>query len=120
MIEELYPPQLVTFRKASKNTDTMGGSNTTYSKLFTMVGYLDMLSGDRNTIVQNMGIEESTHVFITKADWQPEGKFAGTPAIGQMFLDSAGKNYLVTYVDDPLGIGHHYEIMARFASKGVR
>lgn len=72
-------------------------------------GYLDLVTGTNQTkYIHNAQIEESTHVLIV-----PTVKDGITDKM--RIVDSKDRAYQVTYVDDPVGLGHHLEIYLKFS-----
>lgn len=69
-------------------------------------GFLDMLAG--NEAERATALSASSHIFLTK-----ETKVALSTKDRLRIL---GKEYEVTYVDDPVNLGHHLEIYLKVAS----
>ena len=114
----IYPPQEVTFQTVTNTPDGIGGSKQTKTDRCTLFGYLDMLTADNNEAIQKAPLEESKFVFIVKP--QDNATPLIEPKKGDLMKDKRGREYLVTFVDDPVGIGHHLEILLDFAPNGVR
>ena len=80
-------------------------------------GWLDLSTGDSNTVNFNAKIQESTHIFLCdpfplvyQAEGKPDVKV--TPENSRMIVD--GEIYEVTLYDDPLGLHEHFEIYLKF------
>ena len=72
-----------------------------YKKVAEFIGYMDMLDGNESTD-KLAYLADSTHVILTKdmtVNVEIEDK-----------IEVNGKSYEVTYVDNPVNIGHHLEI----------
>lgn len=69
-------------------------------------GILDMFTGNESE--RATALSTSSHVFLTK-----DTKVAVT---NKDRLRILGKEYEVTYVDDPVNLGHHLEIYLKVAS----
>ncbi|MCJ7839978.1 head-tail adaptor protein [Lederbergia sp. NSJ-179] len=87
--------------------DGIGGHIKDWFPVTSVEGYLDLVTGTNLNPVQNAFIEESTHLLII-----PEF----TPAItdDMRIVDQHNRFYLVTYADDPVGVGHHNEIYCKY------
>lgn len=89
--------------------DGEGGFITGWQEVDELQGYLDLVSGsNQNQFIHNAQIEESTHVLIV-----PSYKEGITDKM--RIVDSKNRAYQITYVDDPVGIGHHLEIHLSFS-----
>lgn len=106
----MYPPYDMTVQTNQETDDGIGGITTAWVDGVTLSGYIDMVNGsDLPTgVTGNAFIENSTHVAII-----PDG----TP--GQVTdndrIICRGRVYDVTFVDDPVGIGHHLEVYLRYS-----
>lgn len=87
--------------------DGIGGHKKGWSPAITVQGYLDLVTGTDLNPVQNAFVEESTHILIVP-DY--------TPGITDKMriVDQHNRFYLITYVDDPVGVGHHNEIYCKY------
>lgn len=83
----------------------IGGYIETEGELFTVKGYLDLLTGDERT-TYNAFMEESTHIFLT--DYRNDIKKE------YWIKDSTGKRYDITLVDDPVQLHDHLELYLKF------
>ena len=85
----------------------IGGFNEDWAEFKTVQGYIDLLTGTDLNTLQNAFTEQSTHILIV-----PEF----TPGItdDMRVVDGAGRYYTITYVDDPVGQGHHNEIYCKY------
>lgn len=84
--------------------DGFGGKKTTWKDaVLNIEGYLDMLTGSDRNQSENAITERSTHVLIipSKRDDLNDK---------MRIVDSKGRAYLIEYVDDPVGVGHHLEV----------
>ena len=99
------------FKVQSNNRmpDGEGGFITGWQDIDELQGYLDLVSGtNQNQYIHHAQIEESTHVLIV-----PIYKDGITDKM--RIVDVKNRAYQVTYVDDPVGIGHHLEIYLKFS-----
>jgi len=99
------------FKVQSNNRmpDGEGGFITGWQDIDELQGYLDLVSGsNQNQFIHHAQIEESTHVLIV-----PVYKDGITDKM--RIVDSKNRAYQITYVDDPVGIGHHLEIYLKFS-----
>ena len=75
-----------------------------YKKVAEFIGYMDMLDGNESTD-KLAYLADSTHIILTKdmtVNVEIEDK-----------IEVSGKSYEVTYVDNPVNIGHHLEIYVK-------
>ena len=70
-------------------------------------GYLDLIIGTDQNSLQNAFTEQSTHVLII-----PD--FTSGITDNMRVLEDNGRYYSVTYVDDPVGQGHHNELYLKY------
>lgn len=93
--------------------DGIGGQTFTWADSTTLRGYLDLVTGTDlpGGSTGNAYVENSTHLAII-----PGG---GTVTEEDRIIGTDGKIYDVTYVDDPVGIGHHLEIYLRHNGERV-
>lgn len=87
--------------------DGIGGHITEWNPVMGVKGYIDLVTGTNLNPIQNAFIEESTHVLIVP-------NF--TPGITDemRILDQHNRFYLITYADDPVGVGHHNEVYCKY------
>lgn len=87
--------------------DGIGGHIKDWKPFTNVEGYLDLVTGTDLNPVQNAFVEESTHILII-----PEF----TPGItdNMRIVDQYNRFYLITYADDPVGVGHHNEIYCKY------
>ncbi|WPC09777.1 phage head closure protein [Globicatella sp. PHS-GS-PNBC-21-1553] len=84
--------------------DGFGGQITVWNDaIYNIKGYLDMLTGSDRNQSENAVTERSTHVLII-----PEMRNDLNDKM--RIVDSNGRAYLIEYVDDPVGVGHHLEV----------
>lgn len=114
----IYPPQRAVFQFLDNTPDGMGGTNKTKVDRCELYGYLDMLTADNDLAVQKAPIEVSKFVFVVKP--QDNSTPLIEPKKGDVMTDHRGRQYEVTFVDDPVGIGHHLKILLDFLPEGVR
>lgn len=90
-----------------KVPDVIGGHAMSWQDVINVEGYLDLITGTNLNPVQNSFIEDSTHILII-----PEF----TPGItdDMRIVDQRNRFYLITYADDPVGVGHHNEIYCKY------
>lgn len=90
--------------------DGIGGSSASWEETGTIFGYIDLVTGtDLPTggTTDNAFINNSTHIAII-----PDA--SGDVVTDANLLEGPnGQVYDVTFVDDPLQIGHHLEIYLR-------
>jgi len=101
------PAYAISILSRTESDDGIGGSSSSWSETGKLNGYIDLLSGtDMPTgSNDNAFVENSTHIAII-----PGG---GTVTEENLLKGPDGKVYDVTYVDDPMGVGHHLEIYLR-------
>jgi hypothetical protein len=101
-------PQLLHILTSYETDDKIGGVTKSWAVDYSITGYIDLLSGTDQTANANSAfLEESTHIaIITESSLKPTDK--------QRLQDVSGKLYEITYVDDPVGIGHHLELYLRY------
>ncbi len=107
----MYPPYVITVQESSPTDDGIGGKTATWSNSGELLGYIDTVTGtDLPTGTgDNAFIENSTHVAVI-----PDG-IGAVEVSDKHRLVCNGRIYDVTYVDDPVGIGHHHEIYLRYS-----
>lgn len=88
-------------------SDGIGGHKQSWVSFTDVEGYLDLITGTNNSYTQNAFIEDSTHVLII-----PDF----TPAItdNMRIVDQHNRFYLITYVDNPVGVNHHNEVYCKY------
>lgn len=92
------------FKPVSTGENELGQEIFEHKRVAVFAGYMDMLDGSESTD-KLAYLAESTHVILTKdmtVDAEIEDK-----------IEVNGKNYEVTYVDNPVNIGHHLEIYVK-------
>lgn len=85
----------------------MGGFINQYQTLFTVYGYIDMLTGSDLNSVQSAIVEESTHILII-----PD--FIDGVTDDMRVVDKSNRHYTVTYSDNPVEQNHHNEIYLKY------
>lgn len=82
----------------------LGQTISRHKQTAVFAGYMDMLNGSESDT--NKAIPaDSTHVILTKD--------MTVNCTNADHIKTNGKEYEVTYVDDPVNIGHHLEIYAK-------
>lgn len=84
----------------------IGGFTETEGELFSIKGYLDLLTGDERT-TNNAFMEDSTHIILT--DYRADIKRKK-----HWLVDADSNRYDITLVDDPLQLHNHLEIYLKF------
>ncbi len=94
--------------KTTQTPDGKGGFIENSIKESQIEGYIDMLSGSNETSsINNAFIEKSTHIIITK-------DITTLITDKHTIVDSYGREYEVTYVDNPVDLSHHREIYLKY------
>ena len=92
------------FKTIANGENELGQEIFEYNKVAEFTGYMDMLDGNESTD-KLAYLADSTHIILTKdmtANAEIEDK-----------IEVNGKSYEVTYVDNPVNIGHHLEIYVK-------
>ena len=92
------------FKTIANGENELGQEIFEYNKVAEFTGYMDMLDGNESTD-KLAYLEDSTHIILTKdmtVNIEIEDK-----------IEASGKSYEVTYVDNPVNIGHHLEIYVK-------
>ncbi|MED0689955.1 phage head closure protein [Bacillus licheniformis] len=87
--------------------DGIGGFTEDWTTFAKVQGYLDLVTGTDETTLQNAVTEQSTHMLII-----PE--FTDGITDDMRVVEENGRYYLITYADDPVGLGHHNEIYCKY------
>lgn len=96
-------------QKNSRMPDGEGGFITGWQDVLDLSGYLDLVSGsNQNQFIHHAAVEESTHILIVPT-------VTDSITDKMRIIDSKNRAYQITYVDDPVGIGHHLEIYLKFS-----
>ena len=99
---------IIQVETSSKNA--FGEKETTYKNLTTVKGFLDYTGGDGSYKNNFKGeLEETTHIFI--CDYENVASKA-TPTQSRMIIDD--KIYDILYIDNPMGLNEHLEIMLKY------
>ena len=99
---------IIQVETSSKNA--FGEKETTYKDLTTVKGFLDYVGGDGSYKNNFKGeLEETTHIFI--CDYENVASKA-TPTQSRMIIDD--KIYDILYIDNPMGLNEHLEIMLKY------
>ncbi|WP_339063562.1 head-tail adaptor protein [Tepidibacillus marianensis] len=96
-----------TIEKLSQIDDGIGGFTEDWTVFATVEGYLDLMTGTDLSTFQNAFVQESTHILIIPSF---------TPGITDKMrlVDTDGRFYFITYLDDPMGLHHHNEIYCKY------
>ncbi|MGN0614270.1 MAG: hypothetical protein ACI4JB_10290 [Porcipelethomonas sp.] len=78
------------------------------------VGFLDLLDGKSDYASYDAKIQQSSHVFI--CDFKPLP--AGITAENSRMIIN-GMIFDIMLIDDPMGLGQHYEIFLKFTGGQV-
>ena len=92
------------FKTIANGENELGQEIFEHKKVAEFIGYMDMLDGNESTD-KLAYLADSTHIILTKdmtANAEIEDK-----------IEVSGKSYEVTYVDNPVNIGHHLEIYVK-------
>ena len=92
------------FKPTAVGENELGQELFEYKKVAEFIGYMDMLDGNESTD-KLAYLADSTHVILTK-DMTVNAEIEDK-------IEVNGKTYEVTYVDDPVNIGHHLEIYVK-------
>ena len=87
--------------------DGIGGYIEGWAPFKTIQGYLDLITGTDLNTLQNAFTEQSTHVLIIPI-------YTDGITDKMRVVDKNDRYYTVTYVDDPVGVGHHNELYIKF------
>lgn len=80
-----------------------------WSKVASLIGWLDYSSGDSRYSSYDAKMQESTHIFL--ADYRPLPSSV-TSETARMIID--GKRYVIQVIDDPMNLHQHYEIYLKY------
>ena len=92
------------FKTIENGENALGQEIFEHKKVAEFIGYMDMLDGNESTD-KLAYLADSTHIILTKdmtVNVEIEDK-----------IEVSGKSYEVTYVDNPVNIGHHLEIYVK-------
>jgi head-tail adaptor len=98
-------------QKTASATDDLGEATYTWSTIYRLTGWLDMLTGDSG-MTYKAKLEESSHVFMCDyedVDINPEET--------RCVINS--KIYEIQYVDNPMELNDHLEIYLKIAGGKV-
>lgn len=91
-------------------SDGKGGYTVPKDVIFEGRGYIDFQSDTDSMTKANTIYPDATHILIYMPEYNDYRPFVG--GIGD-HVSSNGTDYVITYVDDVLNIGHHLEIPLR-------
>lgn len=104
----MFEPQSFTIQEiVGQKPDGIGGLIDDWGLFKVVSGYLDLLTGTDENILQNVSVEDSTHILVI-----PSFKAGITDEM--CVVDSANRWYEITYSDDPVGVHHHNELYLKF------
>ena len=92
------------FKTIANGENELGQEIFEYNKVAEFTGYMDMLDGNESTD-KLAYLADSTHIILTK-DMTVSAEIEDK-------IEVSGKSYEVTYVDNPVNIGHHLEIYVK-------
>lgn len=93
----------------TQQDDGFGGFYETKDVTYTSQGYLDLISGTNDNTMLNAKVEQSTHILITEYfDWYK------SLIDDKKSIQCDGKEFSITYVDNPVGLNHHLEIYLQY------
>ena len=99
---------IIQVETSSKNA--FGEIENTYKNLTTVKGFLDYTGGDGSYKNNFKGeLEETTHIFI--CDYENVASKA-TPTQSRMIIGD--KIYDILYIDNPMNLNEHLEIMLKY------
>ena len=93
-------------QKSTSETNSIGEKVHAWEDVATLQGWLDFSGGD-NKYTYDAKLQETTHVFITDysaIDMEAKNK--------RLIVN--GKIYEVLYIDDPMDLHQHLEIMLKY------
>ncbi len=93
----------------SSMENEIGEFEKSWETVQTLIGFLDLRSGDSKYSTYDAKIEESTHLFICDYAILDESITAES---SRMIID--GKVYDIVLIDNPMNLNHHYEIYLKF------
>lgn len=91
-------------KRAKIGENELGQETYSYKRTAVFAGYMDMLTGDE-ALDKMAYVKDSTHVILTK-DMTVRAEIDDK-------IEVNGQTYDLTYVDDPVNIGHHLEIYVK-------
>ena len=92
------------FQTKGVTQNDIGEDVDTWVDVKTVVGWLDLQSGDSTITTQNAKVQESTHIFVC-GYFKPEGI---SPENSRMIVDS--QVYEIKLIDNPMNMNEHLEI----------
>lgn len=87
--------------------DGINGHRKAWVEVTNVEGFLDLITGTNLNPVQNAFIEDSTHILIIP-------NFVPGITDKMRIVDQHNRFYLITYADDPVGVGHHNEVYCKY------
>lgn len=95
-------------QQKTSEISNIGEVTNTYTKVFDIVGYLDLMSGSSDLASYNAKITTATHIFICD--------YLELPTINanDLRLVINGKIYEVRYIDNPMNKNYHYEFYLEY------
>ena len=90
----------------SVTTSAIGEKVKSWVELQTIHGFLDLMNNGKDFATYNKAMEDSTHIFI--CDYVSISKKAT-----ELKAVINGKEYDVTYIDNPMELNRHLEIFLK-------
>ncbi|MEG0628769.1 MAG: head-tail adaptor protein [Enterococcus sp.] len=104
----MFEPQSFTIQEiVGQKPDGIGGLIDDWGVFITVDGYLDLLAGTDENMLENASVEDSTHILVV-----PDYTEGITDDM--RVVDSSKRWYEVTHSDDPVGVHHHNELYLKF------
>ena len=105
-----------TIQKKTSLKNEIGESISIWEDLYTVYGWLDLSNGNSSRLTHKTKTEESTHTFI--CDYSSDVRNLDTT---QCRCICSERVYEIKYVDDPMEIHDHLEIMLKLVgvSSGI-
>lgn len=94
--------------KTGTEKNEIGEAVSKWKTVYTLIGFLDLSSGDSRYSSYNAKIQESTHIFI--CDYQ---EMAAVTAENSRLIIN-GKLYDVLLIDDPMNLHYQLEFYLKF------
>lgn len=93
--------------KETGEVDELNQPVVDYQPVYRLDGYLDLITGSDEQAYQNSLLESSSHLFISE---DMSFSIESTDRLKDL---KTGLIYEITFVDDPMGLGDHYEIYCK-------
>lgn len=96
--------------KKSGGKNAIGEGVNQWSDAVSILGWLDLSTGDSKHTTFSAKIQESTHIFL--CDFVDLKAVGITSDTARMIVN--GEEYEILLIDDPMGMHDHLEIYLRF------